>query len=290
MDVELSHLRYFVVLAEELHFGRAAARLHMAQPPLTRQIRLLEERVGCRLFERTSRSTQLTAAGSQLLERARAILADAGHAFEAARRAGSGEEGLLRLATAPSLMLGTLPQVIRAFRRKYPKVELRLNETASSAILEAVETGAADLGMIRGISKQPGLQVHLRSREAMVAILPRDHALAKEKQITASRLRGEPFVFFPRHVGPSFHDEVTGFFTRSGFAPQVTQEARQWSSIISLVSAGMGVSAGPASLRELLPRAASFVPLKGFETTVELVGRKCTPEPAVRNFIALAGK
>lgn len=132
--IELIHLRYFIALAEELHYGRAAERLHMAQPPLTRQIKRLEERLGCRLFDRTTRSTRLTPAGEQFLAKARGIIAQADEAFEAASKAGRGEEGQLTLATAPSLMLGFLPRVIRAFRRKYPGVNFRLNETASSEI------------------------------------------------------------------------------------------------------------------------------------------------------------
>jgi DNA-binding transcriptional LysR family regulator len=288
--VELSHLRYFIALAEELHFGRAAARLNMAQPPLTRQIHLLEERLECRLFDRNSRSTRLTPAGTQLLERARGIVAEADLALESVRKLGRGEDGHLTLATAPSLMLGALPRVIRVYRKKYPRVDFRLSETASSSILQAVRGGSADLGLIRGTEKDAEIETHVAWKEDMVAIVPNDFPVRHGAAMTVSELRGEPFVFFPRHVGPSFHDEVTGHCQRAGFAPAVVQEARQWSSIVSLVSAGMGVSIGPASLAKMLPKAAKYLPLKGFRTAVGLVSRAGDSNPALRNFVAVAGK
>ena len=286
--LELSHLRYFIALAEELHFGRAAARLHIAQPPLTRQIKLLEARMQCRLFERNSRSTRLTAAGAQLLERARGIVAEADHALRAMQRLGRGEEGQLTLATAPSLMLGALPRIIRTFRAKYPRVEFRLSEMASSAILQSVHAGSADLGLIRGMDKDAEIRTHLRWKEAMVAILPQGHSLAAAETLPVSALRGEAFVFFPRHLGPSFYDEAISHCRRAGFIPAVAQEARQWSSILSLVSAGMGVSIGPASVAELLPKAVRCVPLRDFQTTVRLVSRSGDSSPAMLHLVAIA--
>ncbi len=265
--IELSHLRYFVAVAEELHFGRAAARLHMAQPPLTRQIKLLEARLECQLFERNSRSTLLTHAGEQLLLRARAILADADQVFQSIRTLGRGEGGSLTVATAPSLMLTGLPRVIRTFRKKYPAVEFRLIEMASSSILQAVRGGGADLGFVRGMDKDRDIQTHLLWHEPMVAILPAGHAGA-----TLAQLRDEPFVFFPRHLGPSFYDEVMKRCRRAGFTPKIAQEARQWSSIVGLVSAGMGVSIGPVSVSGMNARAVQFLPLKQVETTVRVVG------------------
>lgn len=287
-SVELSHLRCFVAVAEELHFGRAAERLHMAQPPLTRQIRMLEERLGCRLLERNTRSTRLNAAGTALLERARAILSTTRNSFAEVNRVAAGMEGTLRLSTAPSLMLGDLPWLIRTFRRGFPKIEIRLNETASAAIVDEVRTGATDLGLIRGITNERGIDVHLRRSEPMVAILPRDHTLAAAKSIDAARLRKDRFVFFPKFVGPSFHDEVMAHFLRAGFSPQIETEARQWPSIISLVSAGFGVSVGPASVGKLMPGTARFVPLRGFSTSVELLGRTGDLSPAAKNFLAIA--
>jgi DNA-binding transcriptional LysR family regulator len=285
--IELSHLRYFAVLAEELHFGRAAARLHMAQPPLTRQIQMLEARLACRLFERNSRSTRLTVAGAQLAERARSILAAADQAFGALERMGRGEAGQLTLATAPSLMLGALPQSIRRFRRKYPDVEFRLTEMASSAILDAVQVGTADVGLLRGADRQAGIETYLRWQEPMVAILPPGPA-AIDARAVLKQLRSQPFVLFPRQLGPAFYDEVMSYCKRMGAMPVVAQEARQWSSILSLVSAGMGVSIGPESVATLLPKTVRCVPLAGFRTAVRLVGRRGASNSAVANFLAIA--
>ena len=286
-DIELSHLRCFVALGEELHFGRAAARLHMAQPPLTRQIQMIESRLDCSLFARTSRSTRLTPAGDAFLARARAILAEAERTFQAMQRLGRGEEGRLTVATAPSLMLDELPAVIRAFRRKYPAVEFRLEEMASSAILEAVRAGAADLGFVRGRDKDRDTRTHLQWKESMVAIVPR--AFDAGAPFAIARLRTEPFVFFPRHLGPSFFDEVVASCQRAGLTIRVAQEARQWSSILSLVSAGMGVSIGPRSVSALLPKAVRCLALPGVTTTVRVVGGVRAGNPAVGNFLALAG-
>jgi DNA-binding transcriptional LysR family regulator len=286
--IELTHLRYFIALADELHFGRAAARLHIAQPPLTRQIRLLESRLGCGLFERNSRSTRLTAAGAQLLDKARAILVETDRALGTIQRLGSGEEGEVMLATAPSLMLGSLPGVIRDFRKRHPGVSFRMTEMASSAILQAVEAGTADLGLIRGLDKYPAIETHLRWRESMVAILPNDDPAAARPSLSVKELQGRPFVFFPKHLGPSFYDELIGYCRRAGFLPEISEEARQWSSIISLVSAGMGVSIGPQSVTSLLPAAARFVPLKGFQTSVRMVGRRGSSNPAVPRFLDIA--
>jgi DNA-binding transcriptional LysR family regulator len=273
-SIELSHLRYFLVLAEELHFGRASQRLHMAQPPLTRHIRLLEERLGCALFERSTRRTRLTAAGTALVARARGIVAEADRTFAAMERVGRGEEGELTVATAPSLMLGALPGVIRGYRRKYPGVRFRLLEMASSAILQAVREGTADLGFVRGLDRDPEVETLLEWAEPMVAVVGRDHDMARAGRATLRQLKGEPFVFFARELGPYFYDEVMGYCRKAGFVPVVAEEARQWSSVVSLVAAGMGVSVAPAPVASLLPRAARYLPLAGVQTAARVVGAR----------------
>lgn len=288
--IELTHLRYFVAVAEELHFGRAAARLHMAQPPLTRQMQMLEARLQCRLLERTSRSTRLTPAGAELLQRARVLLAGAEQSLETVQRVGRGEEGVLTLATAPSFLLQSVPRLIRKFRKRYPRVEFRLHEMASSAIWQAVEAGTADLGLIRGAERSAGVESHLRWKEPMVAIVGVDHRVGERAEIGIGELRKEPFVLFPRLIGPSFHDEVMAHCRRAGFVPEVVQEARQWSSILSLVGAGMGVSVGPASVEALMPQEVNCVPLRGFRTSAQLISRKGATDPALQNFVAIARK
>lgn len=260
----------------------------IAQPPLTRQIKLLESRLQCRLFGRTSRSSKLKVASEQFLESARAVVASADHAIAAMQRLGSGQAGQLTLATAPSLMLGALPKTIRRYRKMYRSVDFRPLEMATRAILQAIQTGAADLGLIRGVDACPEIETHLRWEEAMVAIVPNDSPLAAKDVVSVSQLRSEPFVFFPRHLGPFFFDAVMEHCQRAGFRPAVSQEARQWSSILSFVSAGMGVSIGPQSVAVLLPKAVTSVPIRGFRTAVRLVGRRSALNPAAANFLKIA--
>ena len=156
---------------------------------------------------------------------------------------------------------------------------------ASSAILEAVRAGAADLGVVRGRDKHPDIETHQQWKEPMVAILPHDHPLRRQPALNLSQLRADPFVFFPRHLGPSFYDELIAFCRRAGFAPAVAQEARQWSSIVSLVNAGMGISIGPRTVAALLPKMAHFPVLRSVGTTVRMVGRRAAANPACHNFL-----
>lgn len=287
-DVELSHLRCFVAVGEELHYGRAAARLHMAQPPLTRQIQNLERRLDCRLLERTSRSTRLTPAGAQLLEAARALLAQTGQALEGVQSLGRGERGRVAVAAAPSLMLDKLPRVIRAYRKQFPDVEFVLHEMASSAIMQSIRTGSADLGFVRGLDKDRDVKTWLHWKEPLVGFVAKGYRF-KRSGAGLEQLRGKAFVFFPRLLGPAFYDEVARCCRRAGFVLRVSQEARQWSSILGLVSAGMGVSVGPRSVAGLLPGAVRCVPLPGMETTVRIAGsRSLEANPAAFRFLQLA--
>jgi DNA-binding transcriptional LysR family regulator len=289
-EIELSHLRYFLVLAEELHFGRAAGRLHIAQPPLTRHIHLLEDRLGCVLFERTTRRTRLSAAGMALVPRARAIVAEAERTFAAVERVARGEAGELTVATAPSLMLGALPGVIRGYRKRYPGVRFRLLEMASSAILDAVRAGTADLGFVRGLDKDPEMETLLQWAEPMVAVVGRDHRLAKAGGAELRDLRAEPFVFFARQLGPYFYDEVMGYCRKAGFVPEVREEARQWSSVVSLVAAGLGVSVAPAPVAGLMPRAVRYLPLAGVRTSARVVGARGAGSGAARGHFLEAAR
>ena len=280
-SLELRHLRYFVAVAEELHFGRAAERLALSQPPLTQQIQRLEQRLGCPLFERTTRRTSLTAAGETLLPLARQILEQAQRAIDATQRAGRGELGRLTIATPPSLMLGRLPGVIRAFRRRLPGVELELREASTAAIVEALERGAADLGFLRGPACPPPLVELARESEPLVALLPRAHRLQDKRTLRPADLAGEPFVFFPRRLGPAFYDEIT---TVCGFAPRVVQEATQWATIAALVEAGLGVTIAPWPVARLAGRGCLTRALKDARTTVILASTAPAPGTLARRF------
>jgi DNA-binding transcriptional LysR family regulator len=286
--LELTHLRYFVVLAEELHFGRAAGRLHISQPPLTQQIQRLEARVGHALLQRTSRRVELTAAGRVFHDAARAVLQEAQHALDTARRVGRGEAGHLTLATPPSLMLDTLPRVIRRFRDQFPTVDLRLREMATSRIFDALESGGADVGLVRGPQTPESLPKLVSWKEPLVAMLPPGHTLTRARSFELKRMAAEPFVFFPRDLGPGFYEELLGHCRAAGFEPRVVQEATQWSSVVSLVSAGIGVSIGPASVARLLVGAVDVRFLPHRSTQVHLLSASARENPAVRHFVTIA--
>src|SRR5437879_4315460 len=241
-DVELRHLRYFVAVADELHFGRAAAKLGIQQPPLSQQIKQLEREVGHALFTRTSRSVTLTAAGHELLERARRTLTRLQEDLNAVRRIGRGEVGALTVGFAGSAILSLLPEVIKIHRRDYREVQLRLVEMATSEVIEHLLDGTVDLGFLRDPGEVDGLVIESLLREPFVAVLPTRHRLATQKSIAVGRLKGEPFVFYRRSMGPVAYDRTIGLCESHGFQPQIVQETPQCPTAIRLIAAGLGVS------------------------------------------------
>ena len=262
--MDLRQLRYFVAVAEELHFGRAAERVGIAQPPLTQQIQKLEAGLGCQLLVR-GRKTALTPAGGVLLEQARRILAQSEDAVEATRRAARGETGQLTVGVPPSVMLSSLPAAIRTYRRLYPDVRFSLRELSTSAIENALSAGEIDVGFLREVSP---LNSEVAFEEGVVAALPSAHRLAKAKDLRIGALRSEPFVFFPRRLGPAFYDRLVGFCGDAGFVPEVVQEATQWHSVICLVEAGMGISLAPACVQRFKWSGVVYRPLRGLRTRV----------------------
>ena len=247
--MDLRQLRYFLTVSEELHFGRAAERLGIAQPPLTLTIQKLERELGCELFLR-GRQTQLTEAGTKLAEEARLVLDQAEHAAESTRRVARGESGELRVGVPPSVMLTKLPAAIRMYRLRYPKVAFTLREMGTAAIERALVDRTIDLGFLRESRGPQSLRSDLFLTEPLVAVLPAIHPLAKQKALRLQALRKEPFVFFPRRIGPAFYDVLLGECGDAGFVPNIVQEATQWQTVISLVEAGMGVSVAPACVEK----------------------------------------
>ena len=265
--MDLRQLRYFVAVAEELHFGRAAQRVGIAQPPLTQQIQRLEADLGCRLLIR-GRKTVLTPAGGALLEQARRVLTHADEAAELTRRAARGESGQLRVGVPPSVMLSGLPAVIRKYRKRYPGVQFGLRELSTSAIETALQTGEIDLGFLREVVPAAPLLSEVVLEERIVAALPASHALAHAKDLRIASLGGEPFVFFPRRLGPAFYDRMISFCTSASFVPEVVQEAAQWQSVICLVEAGVGISLAPACVQRFKWKGVVYRPMRGLRTKV----------------------
>ena len=276
-DIDIRQLRYFAMVAEELHFGRAAERLGMAQPPLTQQIQKLERALGFAVFLRRPRRTTLTAAGAALLEEARRVLRDFDEALERTRRAGRGETGRLVLGTPPSVMLTRLPAAIRKYRGRYPEVQFTLRELSTPAIAEQLDSGALDVGLLR---EAPANEVILR--EPVVAVLPATHPLAAKPRLALRQLAKEPFVLFPRRVGEAFYDKLAAFCAEAGFAPRVVQEATQWQSVVTFVETGLGVSLAPACVQKFRWKGVAYRPLPGLTTTVSARWRE---SPAAAAFL-----
>ena len=262
--VELRVWRQFVVLAEELHFGRAAGRLAMTQPPLTQAIAGLEQTLGCRLFERSKRKVELTAAGAALLPAARGLLAAARALPAVARAAASGESGRLRLAFVSTVGFELLPRWVHAFRTAWPNIGLELIEATGDVQLPLLDSGAADASfLLHAPGFAPTEFASLRvAVEPLVLALPQAHPLAAADRLRLQQVLGEPLVCFPRRILPSVHDALFGLYHAAGRTPQVAQEAIQMQTIVNLVSAGLGVAWVPQSVREFQRRGVCYRPIE----------------------------
>jgi DNA-binding transcriptional LysR family regulator len=282
LNIDVRQLRYFVAVAEELHFGRAAVRLGMAQPPLTQQIQKLEGALGYPVFLRRPRKTVLTEAGGVLLDDARRILRDFEEAIEHTRRAGRGETGQITVGTPPSVMLTRLPAAIRRYRERYPEVRFTLRELSTSAIAEGLEMGNLDVGLLR---ESPPLTGEVILREPVVAVLPAGHALVARAGLRLRHLAEEPFVLFPRRLGEAFYDRLISFCTDAGFTPRVVQEATQWQSVVTFVETGLGVSLAPACVQRFRWKGVVYRPLPGLSTAVSICVQAGEPSAAVSAFL-----
>ncbi|MBG5278955.1 LysR family transcriptional regulator [Pseudomonas aeruginosa] len=290
--MELRHLRYFIAVAEELHFGRAAERLGISQPPLSQQIQALEEEIGARLFERTNRRVELTDAGRLFLDESRQVLAQVDKAVLLARRAHLGELGELKIGfTSSAPFTSTIPSSIHAFRKAYPDVHLDLQEMSSRQVLKALLEESLQVGVIRPLALPDAVHWVELFREPLVAVLRADHPLAagSEDGLAIAALAEEPFVFFPRSYGTGLYDQVIALTRQAGFSPRIAQEASEAMTIIGLVSAGLGVSILPASFRRTRVDSVVYRTLSDPEATtaVWLVRRQNEGSPLALSFIDL---
>jgi len=288
--MELRQLRYFVAVAEELHFRRAAARLHMSQPPLSQQIQQLETEMGCRLLTRSRRRVELTPAGAAFLSDARAVLAELDGAVATARRIDAGQTGRLRINFVGSALVSIVPDVVQRFRAAHPLVEVDLHERSTVDQLRSVKSGAADVGLIRPpLEPDSELNVEIVLRERTVAALPADHPLAALKRNPLRRLAAEPLVLFPRDQAPGFHDLLISSLAGTGVTPRVAQYAPEMLTIIGLVAAGIGVSLVPASVERLALGGVAYRPVGGAPAAeLAAITRADDASPLVRAFVAHA--
>jgi DNA-binding transcriptional LysR family regulator len=282
-------LRQFVTVAEELHFSRAAVRLHMTQPPLTQAIQKLEQDLGAPLFVRTQRSVALSPAGLALLPVAQRLLQQLEELPRLARAAAAGSTGVLRLAFVSTITYGPLPVWLRSFRAANPDVALQLREATMDVQLQAFASGDIDAGFVLHAQAAPpiGLQVWTAAREDMVIALPEGHALAARRTLRLDALANEPLVMFPRAIAASLYDAVLGVYRAHGHTPRIAQEANQMQTIVNLVSAGMGVAWVPAAMMQLQRPGVVYRPVAapGLVCETSLVWRD-TSHPVVQRFVA----
>jgi DNA-binding transcriptional LysR family regulator len=286
--LELRHLRYFVTVAEELHFGRAAARLHVSQPPLSMQIKGLEAELGTRLLSRTQRKVELTAAGAVFLKEAREILHRVDQAASAARRAARGEAGELAVGFVTIADYNVLPAALSALRQRSPGIALTLHEATTDVQLRELAGERLDVGFVLPPVNDPRLTLMPLLREPLVAALPQQHALAAGRgKLRLARLKDAPFILFPRHMAPGLYDDIVSFCRHAGFSPRVEQEAIQMQTIVSLVSAGLGVALIPASMRNLGRTGVVYRALREPSplTEIALAWRTGDERPALARFL-----
>lgn len=287
--MELRHLRYFVTVAEELHFSRAAARLGISQPPLSQQIQRLEHEVGAPLLLRTRRHVELTGAGKALLEQARRVLSVADEGLRIVRRAARGETGLLMVGFVGSAVYGKFPSLFRRMRERCPEVELRLMDLTSEEQVAAVKARQLDVGLVRPPLSQAGdLSLEVLWSEPFLVALPQNHPLAKQKRVTLASLAEETFLLVPRQQGSGFYDSIIRLCADAGFTPRVAQEVRSTPTLLSLVAGNLGVSLVPASLQSFRTAGVVLRPLHPASprTDLAMIWRANDPSPVLKIFLA----
>ncbi|HVA35984.1 MAG TPA: LysR family transcriptional regulator [Candidatus Dormibacteraeota bacterium] len=288
-------MRYFLAVAEEQHFGRAAARLHMAQPPLSQAIKRLEQELGVALFDRSSRPIIVTRAGRALLNEIRPVIEQTEYAIESARREGRTAGGRLEVGTVGSAAFLTVPRILRTFREAFPEVHLGVTELTTPRQADALRAGTIDVALLRPPVPDETLTSLVIQREPFLLALPSAHPLAlREAQggepIDLREVREEPFVLFERMVSPVFYDRIVGLCRAAGFRPRIEQHANLFPTIVALVAAGLGVAIVPASIRCVQMDGVAFRTIAGDAMGAELAVAWRTGErsPAVLQLVEVA--
>jgi len=273
MNIELRHLRYFIAVAEELHFGRAAERLRLSQPPLSLQIQQLEEMVGARLLARDNRNVSLTPAGAMFLKEAYQVLGQVNRAAEKAARLHKGESGELTIGfTSSAPFISAVAQSLRDFRQLHPHVHVQMEELNTHKQINPLLSGQLDIGVMRNIRLPTVLHHQFLLREPLVVLVPEDHPLT---QLPIGTLRYQhlanlPFVFYSREVGTAMYDEILNLLGNAGITPYITQEVGESMTIIGLVASGLGISILPASFMKVQVGGVRYLPLNEPDATSEL--------------------
>ncbi|MFJ4495255.1 LysR family transcriptional regulator [Pseudomonas atacamensis] len=288
--IDLRRLRYFLVVSDELHFGRAAVRLHIAQPPLTRQISALETELGFRLFDRSTRNVTLTSEGRHFLPYARAVLEQVDLTAAITSKLASGSAGHLAVGYASSIALSDIfSQTIQTFCSSYPDVQLTVEEGASSTQCAQIVEGRLDIGMsrMRPADANPDIQVICLDNEPLMAAVPSDSALAEQSHVTLAELSAFPLIAFPTDYGSALNDIIAALYRRNDLVPRSGPSGKQITSIIALVAAGRGVAVVPQCTQALVKRGVTYRPLAEPSATAPLLvlTRKRERSPLVKAFV-----
>lgn len=289
--MDLRRLRYFVVVAEEQNFSRAAERLHIAQPPLSDQIKRFEDALGVRLFDRSSRGARLTEAGELLLGEARRLLTQADQTAKMVRRVGNGEVGRLTVGFVPSASNSVLPPILSRFRERYPEVQLYLQEMNPDWLVAGLHEGRIDVSFFYLPFEDRMLAYEPISREPLVVALPEVHEMAQEEEVDLCDLAEEPFVLPARYRMPGLHGQVLEACREAGFEPEAVQkEVWLMQTIVGLVAGGIGVALVPASLRNLPRAGVVYKAIRNLSPTVEMgvVWRRDDPGVVLNSFLRVA--
>jgi len=288
--MEIRHLRYFNAVAQELHFGRAAQKLHISQPPLSQQIQELERELGVQLFYRTKRHVELTEAGTLFLKETRLILDQVAHAVQTAQRASRGETGRLMVGFVMSATCSILPEILRAFRERYPGVTLVLEEATTGSGIAALKDNKLHLCFVRLPIRDEALTSEAIVKESLILAVPEGHRLSRRARISLAQIADEPFVLFPRTHGAGFYDQILASCHQAGFSPKVVQEASQMQTILSLVAAGVGVALIPDSVKSLRQDNVRYLELRDQtpSTGIAIAHLRDNSSPVIEHFLRVA--
>jgi DNA-binding transcriptional LysR family regulator len=285
--MELRHLRYFLEVAHDLNMTRAAQRLHMSQPPLSRQIQQLEEELGTKLFERVGKHLNLTAHGKFFVNKAKQILVSVGDAEEAMKRIGNSDHAWLNIGFVPSTIYGFLPELLRRYRATHPKIDVSLNEYMTLHQVPALKSGSIDVGFGRLLFSDPDIIQEILWEEPLMAVLPSGHALLKRKTIDLKSLAQEPLILYPVRPRPNYADQVTEHFFKAGLQPNIIQEVQELQTALGLVASGAGITIVPHSVKKMRTGDVFYRPFTDNQLTspVVMMYRKGEKSKVLRNFI-----
>ena len=290
--MELRQLKYFIAVAEELHFGRAAESLHLSQPALTKQIQALEDSLKIQLLKRTKHSCHLTMAGQKFLEKARRILEEIEESIQVTRQVADGQMGRVRIGFTEATLYSLAPNIFKTYREHYPQVNLILTSSGTEANVEALRTYRIDVGFVYLPIREPSLSVYPLYEEAYVAALPSSHRLARQKEISLQSLANQPLIFYPRSLAPVLYAYFIQCCEQAGFLPNIVQEAEPSQTSLGLASAGVGITFVLSAMQNLSVKGIVYRPLVGNFLTLKLAltWRGGESSPVVHEFIKVLKK